>query len=810
MRIDPGNLNILRDLSLLQIQMRDLTGFAVTRHTLLELKPNVKFNWLAFGLSKHLTGDFRGAVAVIDAYLGTVTIGSPELERGFESSELALYRNMILSEIPDNYQEALDDLTKCEGVVVDRTAWLMTRAKYELLLARFEAAKATFILLFDRGMTEDYRVHSGYMAALLELDGEGCISALLARGMETVATIRKLDPAQKQMLLDDYRGNLSAKYPRSPAVQRIQLTLLEGEEMRSALDAYCRKLLAKGMPSLCPDVAALVTSERDGKLGAVVDPADMRSHSVYRLLVDLADGYVASLTSDSKFSPDDDKEEPPSTILWALYLRAGLHELAGEYSEGIALLDKCIEHTPTAVDVYELKARLLKAAGDMPSAVECVDTGRELDKQDRYINNQTTKYMLQAGMEETALERIAMFTKHEGNPEQNLFDMQCSWYELELAECLAKKENWGRSLKKFGEYCMRICRPLSLSIVQCVSNTTIISQSLCSHLLGAVVKHFDDFQEDQFDFHQYCVRKVTLRAYMETLRFEDNLWGQDYYQRAAQGIITIYLYLYDNPNALSGTGDDEPDYSNMTAAEKKKAKAIARKKKKKAADKPTETADEENGDKKSKNAQKPVVEDPDPDGKELLKKDPLEEAKNYSAILSKHAPKNITTWILQYDVSIRRSKTLLALQALFKARALDPESGDLITRIVDFALKIDTSLKTNVAAVQLVVSKELPKLLDGKSVDDFVKAARDKVLNDPLTTLPTRVAVAKALVSTKTSSVADAASLIVNGGLQGRGVFVESCRAALTALRGLGSEADDATSQWISDVKQRFPLLVDF
>jgi tetratricopeptide (TPR) repeat protein len=454
LRIDPENLNILRDLSLLQIQMRDLTGFAVTRHTLLELKPNLKFNWLAFGLSKHLTGDFRGAVAVIDAYLGTVTIGSPELERGFESSELALYRNMILSEIPDNYREALRDLSKCEKVVVDRTAWLMTRAKYELLLAKFKAAKETFALLFDRGMTEDYRVHSGYMAAILELDEEGCKAALSGRGMETVATIRQLDPSQKQLLLDEYRGNLSATYPRSPAVQRIQLTLLEGEELQSALDAYCRKRLSKGMPSLCSDVAELVTLERDGKLDAVIDPADMRPHPLYKMLVDLAEGYIDSLTSGSKFSPDDDKDEPPSTILWALYLRAGLHELAGEYSEGIALLDKCIEHTPTAVDVYELKARLLKAAGDMPSAVECVDAGRELDKQDRYINNQTTKYMLQAGMEETALKRIAMFTKHEGDPEQNLYDMQCSWYELELAECLAKKKKWGRSLKKFGKYCM--------------------------------------------------------------------------------------------------------------------------------------------------------------------------------------------------------------------------------------------------------------------------------------------------------------------------------------------------------------------
>ena len=101
------------------------------------------------------------------------------------------------------------------------------------------------------------------------------------------------------------------------------------------------------------------------------------------------------------------------------------------------------------MDVYELKGRLLKSAGDIREAVECLDKGRDIDRQDRYINNQTTKYMLEAGMEKDALDRISMFTKHEGNPEANLYDMQCSWYELGLAECYARKEDWGRSLKKY-------------------------------------------------------------------------------------------------------------------------------------------------------------------------------------------------------------------------------------------------------------------------------------------------------------------------------------------------------------------------
>jgi peptide alpha-N-acetyltransferase len=288
------------------------------------------------------------------------------------------------------------------------------------------------------------------MCAVLGLDSGTCGEAMEWRGTQTVATMIKLTDTQKQTLLEAYREELLKIMPRSPAVRRVPLTIIEGDEFRTAIDDYCRKALTKGVPSLCSDLSSFIVVEENGRYRRVEDPVDLKSSAMYAIFVELVEQYMNSLSSNAKFSAADEIEEPPSTVLWVWYLRAGLHELAGEYTEGINMLNKCLEHTPTAVDVYELKARILKAAGDINAAVECLDQGRELDKQDRYINNQTTKYMLQAGRQETALERISLFTRHEGNPEQNLYDMQCSWYELELAACLARKEEWGRSLKKYG------------------------------------------------------------------------------------------------------------------------------------------------------------------------------------------------------------------------------------------------------------------------------------------------------------------------------------------------------------------------
>jgi hypothetical protein len=329
---------------------------------------------------------------------------------------------------------------------------------------------------------------------------------------------------------------------------------------------------------------------------------------------------------------------------------------------------------------------------------------------------------------------------------------------------------------------------------------------------AAVVKHFDDFHEDQFDFHAYCVRKVTLRAYTEVLRFEDNLWGEDYYFSAANGMIGIYLHLYDNPSIMEQ--DKEPDYSKMTGGEKKKAKAIARKKRvqaeKKEAEKKKEEEAEatENGGTQKKKAKTSPV-DEDPEGKELLAKDPLEEANNFSSILSKHCPRRFGAWTLQYDVSIRREKRLLALQALFKMRSLDVDHPGYFSRLVDFGLKMANFGELS-GAVQRVVTEEFAKLLNEKSLADYVSEAAGKARKDPSVSLSSRVEIAQGLVKTKSESAGTASILIVEGGMASKGVDVESCRAALEALKAFGAETEASTKKWISAVKERFPLITDF
>ena len=97
LRHDPENMKILRDLSMLQVQMRDLKGFVETRQQLLALKPTNKVNWFTFAVSQHLNGRHAQAARIVDAYENTLE-GAPEND--YEHSEMLLYKVMRLAAAP--------------------------------------------------------------------------------------------------------------------------------------------------------------------------------------------------------------------------------------------------------------------------------------------------------------------------------------------------------------------------------------------------------------------------------------------------------------------------------------------------------------------------------------------------------------------------------------------------------------------------------------------------------------------------------------------------------------------------------------
>mmetsp|Transcript_22357 Transcript_22357/g.44641 ORF Transcript_22357/g.44641 Transcript_22357/m.44641 type:complete len:889 (+) Transcript_22357:86-2752(+) len=774
LKIDKDNMQILRDLSLLQIQLRDLSGFSDTRNTILTLSPGLRFNWISYAVASHLAGEHSTAVSALDSFLAqvkdeTMKISETEREAEFVKSEVLMYRNEVLMETPggEKLKEAYEDLCSFEADALDRDEWLWRKGKLELKRGMYADAEATFLSMLKDGQTEDYRVHAGYQCALLKLEGEKLDAMMALDGMDTpLAKLNSsLTPEQKAQVIEIYDTVLLPINDRSAAIKRIPMTAIDPPSLSDRLGPYMEKALKKGVPSLGSDVLRLVSV--DGV--RVTDPEAVRAHPVYEA--------VRGLAADLK---------PRAPEVWTCYLQAQLCEAVGDYEEGIALLDSCIGKAPddkAKGDLLERKARLLKLSGDIDAAVEAMNEARELDKADRYINNKTTKYLLRAGKPDEAEATIGLFTRHEANPSQNLFEMQCSWFELEYARAMQRKGDIGKALKKF----------------------------------ACIEKHFEDFADDQFDFHNYCIRRATLRAYVSTLRLEDHIWNNKFYVQAACGAIECYLHLIDNPPSAEELGG-EPDYSGMTAAQKKKAKAAARKKKKReeeaeakrkeeeaakkkreeeAANKKKEEggdADAGDGDDEDDEDKKPPPsEDKDPNGIELMKKDPRAECEKFASSLRLHCPHLLVTWLKTFDVRLSAGDHEGACEALEKATDVDADSEEVWARVV--RLGMDVKDKTAEGAAV----EKLSALLGGVSVEDFVKSKASKAQG---LSLLWRCAVAEACALVKVDAGAEAAKVVLNGGAESKGAhLVVNCVKAKAALEKMDA---GAAEEWALLCKKKF------
>jgi N-alpha-acetyltransferase 15/16, NatA auxiliary subunit len=174
-----------------------------------------------------------------------------------------------------------------------------------------------------------------------------------------------------------------------------------------AVDKYLRACLSKGVPSTFVSLKFLYTNTKKRQV-----------------IQDLAESYLASLKTNSSFplpvdssnQPNGTKTqpEPPTALLWTFYFLA-LHYAnpisQRDVSKSMDLIEQAIQHTPTLVELYLTKARLLKYQNNLSGAVDAVMAARDLDMQDRFVNTKVGKYLLRNNRNEEALQILKEFTR---------------------------------------------------------------------------------------------------------------------------------------------------------------------------------------------------------------------------------------------------------------------------------------------------------------------------------------------------------------------------------------------------------------
>jgi peptide alpha-N-acetyltransferase len=89
---DPTNTVILRDLTYLQLQLRQISAFSESAKKALELKSNIMVNWVTFSVAHYLTGNYSLAYKAIDSCKSMQETNLKEQEK----NEIILYEALLL------------------------------------------------------------------------------------------------------------------------------------------------------------------------------------------------------------------------------------------------------------------------------------------------------------------------------------------------------------------------------------------------------------------------------------------------------------------------------------------------------------------------------------------------------------------------------------------------------------------------------------------------------------------------------------------------------------------------------------------
>jgi len=704
---DPKNDRILRDLANLQLHLRDFEGHFKSRKALWKARPDLRVNWVGYALASHLIGEHEFAAHLVslvqESSLSDAEMPTNKWEVQNQHSELLLYKNFLLRD-SHQWSEALVDLVNSQPRIMDKLHAKELVAELKIRTGDLAGAKTDFTALIHEN-PDNVTYHYGL---LISHGLPISIDSVFTRGLESTGQkavqvktdLSTLITPQLRTDLTQTYTELQKLYPKSLVTQQLPLMYwLEGAEFEKAFSKYAIPMFVKGVPSLFNSVKSLYKN-----------PAHVASIAKW------TQSAIARLEKELKF-PDSEKTEDPTTLLWVYYFSA-LHECQlGEYETALKVVNKAIEHTPTVMDVYLVKAKIYSKAGDDVAAAECVEKARTMDLADRNLNTRSVKYWLKAGNPTKAAANLGIFTKLDLSHYSNIFTMQVMWYEAEAGNSNYKLDNLAKALKNF-------------------SNT---------------IEHFYEISEDQYDFFHYAVRSFSLATFVRIMRMEDRLHGQEHYIHAAKGLIKCYLKLDDQlkaQQAKSGAAPSAPSFCPSSFAYNSyyalddtivspSSEGATKQKNLPGKKKPIEAASAAVKTWNGKN-------DRDPDGEQLKStKIPLKKAAPFVQNLMVSAWDDPEAHILAIAFYLRTNQFLLALRSLTRVIELETAQNPSVhLAIVHFALSWSASAsKTPSAKLNAMVDAKIKQILDSKTPEAYNAAYAASATN-----FSSRLAAAASLV----------------------------------------------------------------
>ena len=479
-KYEPDNLNILKDLSNLLLYLGNFNDFAKYSLQCVSIKPALSVNWVQYSLAEYFLKDYEKALHAIDSVLKSFE----DTMKKQEMHEVLLFKSNILFKL-NKYEECIDLLEK------NLDKWCVDRA--------------TFIEKIIYSCIKTNNVEKGikYCKMALKINPENIntylsyfnlkIKDLNFSKYEDLFIMEEKSPKRKE-IYDILVKEIEPELTKVKINEKIKLGLLEDDEFKKSFSKYFYKNIKNNLPSFFNNIKFIYQyPQQKSKIPIIESILTSNISSIEK---------EQSLTQEIlSLNLDNSNLNIPTTFIWVYYFSAQHFEIMGNSEKALEYINKAIKLTPSVVEFFMVKARILKHNLLYEESSIAMGKAKDLDLSDRYLNAKHAKSVVRNNDVDEGSKIMMEFVK---NPlvEENMLRYQCLWFKIET----------GIAYLKSGKL-------------------------LLSHrMFKGILDNFKEMYEDQSDFYNYSLRRYMLCDFYSLINYTKNMYKN-------KNVINSLFYL---------------------------------------------------------------------------------------------------------------------------------------------------------------------------------------------------------------------------------------------------------------------------
>lgn len=482
-RHDSENFNVVRDLSYLQLYLRQYNGFLESARKGMEMRSNMMVNWATYAFANYLNGDYDFAFRLLES---AQKIGATSI-KATEKHEILLFQTLMLIK-QSKYEEALTFLLDNETHMhFDKTLFNERVVEIALKLNKKETAIEYVNRAFKMN-SENAEYYVSYLNAIHDLR---------IPSFEELLKFSVSNPEKSADLLKTIQEDIKPRI-RSRIVNRLELALSTGDKFKQVFTLYFQQNVKQNLPSFFINVK-FIYQFQSSKIPTIEN---------------IISAHLASIKSKGKLDESLTNGEEMDIVphlIWVYYYAAQHYDYVRDLENALHYINLAIDSTPSVVEFYMVKSKILKHGGMLEDSAKSYEKAKKLDLGDRYLNAKYAKIFSRIGDIQKSLEIMKEFVR-DPLTDENAEHFQCMWYETECGHAYLKNKSILRAHRLF------------------------------KYVLG----HFSTLIEDQFDFYNYCLRRFMINDFANTMEYMDRILDYRYVYKALESYEFILQYLKNN------------------------------------------------------------------------------------------------------------------------------------------------------------------------------------------------------------------------------------------------------------------------